>query len=775
MKSSIRPILVPLAAALLAGIGSAEELKTGNNAAAQARTPAEEQVSFRVPPGFTVELVASEETGVPKPVTVAFDDSGRLWAVTAVEYPRDQDPDVWKSPGRDRVVVIDHPERPGPQPVRTFVDGMVLPMGVLPYGRGAIVAQGPEILFLDDADGDGRADSRTVLLKGFGTQDTHTLPHQLEHLPGNWIVFSQGVLNTGNAVTTTGKSVNFDRTVVARFRPDGSDLEILGAGLNNIWSWVQDRTGRVFFHEANDFGYSLVPFEQDTTYPSFIRRLVHPDSPYHPPTAPDLNLGGTGFSGLAHSDDRANRFPDGWQDVFFVANPITRRINTVAARLGPDGVHRFERRPDLLETDDEFFRPVALRLGPDGALYVVDWYNRIISHNEIDRNHPARDKTRGRIWRIRHASQARRATPDVAAAPDSRLLGHLQAAGTWEMRAAWHQVVQRHAVGLVPALAALADASANPADLRIHALWCLEGLGRFDAALWRTLLRAPSEEVRFEAVRALSTLRPPLDVAFPLLRTLSNEPTFRVRAEVLRFFRQHPTNPDAEQLAWLGRWRTSPDLSRKVKGWDREYLEPGAVYGGAFQNLLLQMVEEKVRGQVPRPVSARFTGVVRTAPARTPADRARVAERIRTTVAAVDAAKDADAARGRELFERTCAACHSVRHDGAGFGPSLAGSRNRTTEAVLTAVLDPSQAVEGVFRLFRIETADGETHEGFFGEETADALVLRHPGGARETVPLKSVKSAGYVDGQSVMPEGLVDGLEPRAVADLVRYVQSIP
>jgi hypothetical protein len=104
-----------------------------------------------------------------------------------------------------------------------------------------------------------------VLIRGFGVQDTHTLPHQLEHFPGNWIVFSQGVLNNGTAITTTGKQVNFDKTVIARMRPDGSDLEVIGAGLNNIWSWVQDRSGRVFFHEANDFGYAVVPFERDTT------------------------------------------------------------------------------------------------------------------------------------------------------------------------------------------------------------------------------------------------------------------------------------------------------------------------------------------------------------------------------------------------------------------------------------------------------------------------------------------------------------------------------
>src|SRR6185503_958573 len=98
------------------------------------------------------------------------------------------------------------------------------------------------------------------------------------------------------------------------------------------------------------------------------------------------------------------------------------------------GVYRFEPRPDLIATDDDFFRPVSVRFGPDGCLYVVDWYNSIISHNEVDRDHPARDKIRGRIWRVRHKAQASRAIPNVAAVPTASLLSHLQADSTWEMR-----------------------------------------------------------------------------------------------------------------------------------------------------------------------------------------------------------------------------------------------------------------------------------------------------------------------------------------------------
>lgn len=767
------PCLFVTVSLILASAG-AQELKQGNSVNAQPRTAVEQIKTFKLAPGFSLELVASEETGLPKPVSIAFDDAGRLWSMTATEYPRDKEPDIWKQPGKDRVVVFDKPLGPGPHQARIFADQLVMPLSVLPSGKGVFVAQGPEILFLEDSDGDGKADRRRVLLHGFGVQDTHTLPHQLEFVPGNWIAFSQGVLNNGTAVTATGKQVNFDKTVIARFRPDGSDLQILGTGLNNIWSWVQDRGGRIFFHEANDFGYSVVPFEQDSSYPSFIKRLVHPDSPYHPPTAPNLSLGGTGFSGLALSDDRLGSFPDPWHQVLFVANPITRKVNSVSFERGADGVYHFKQLPDLLSCDDEFFRPIALRFGPDGCLYVVDWYNRIISHNEVDRSHPARDKTRGRIWRVRHDSQTRRPVPNLVRETTPSLLVHLRSPSTWEMRAAWHQIVERKAVSLIPGLTTMIRAAKTPDDVRIIALWSLEGLGHFDAGLWRQLIAHTNVDVRYEAVRALSSLHPPLAEAFSLLKPLAAEPTFRVRNEVIRYFRDCPEPLSAEHRAWLAAWRTTPDLTKKVKGWDREYLAPGGVYESAFQNLLLKMVDEKGQAKVPAPTSDRWTHVVRTLPPKSAEQKAQIQQRVQRLTQVVEGVRSPDLARGRELFQKSCGLCHSVGRESAGFGPSLSGSKNRTTDAVLNAVIDPSQAVESVFRAYHVETVEGETYDGFFGEETADALVLKFMGGTQQSVPFKQIKSAGYVDGSSVMPEGLLDGLSDAQVADLIRYVQSL-
>jgi putative heme-binding domain-containing protein len=288
------------------------------------------------------------------------------------------------------------------------------------------------------------------------------------------------------------------------------------------------------------------------------------------------------------------------------------------------------------------------------------------------------------------------------------------------------------------------------------------------------LLASANVDIRFEAVRALSTLRPPVAQSFALLQPLAGEPTHRVRWEVLRYFRDCPEPLSAEHLAWLQRWRATPDLKNKVKGWDREYLAPGGTYEGAFQNLLLQMVEEKGRPKPPAPISGEWMKVVRKTPPRSADEKQRIAERITRLTALVESAPRADLVAGETFFKTTCAACHSSTSTGSGFGPSLAGSKNRTTEAVLTAIIDPAQAVESVFRTYRIETTDGETYDGFFGDESADALTLRFAGGTKQVVPVNRIKSAGYIEGSSVMPDGLLDSLNDQQIVDLVRYVQSL-
>jgi hypothetical protein len=156
-------------------------------------SPEAEQSSFTLPEGFEIELVASEHEGVSKPITVVWDASGKMWTMTAVEYPVDANEDqahaeaLYARGGKDKVLVFDTPHAPGPQTPRVFAEGLVIPLGFLPTEKGALVQYGKEIRHYIDDNKDGKADRFETILEGFGIQDSHLFPHQFENAPGGWV------------------------------------------------------------------------------------------------------------------------------------------------------------------------------------------------------------------------------------------------------------------------------------------------------------------------------------------------------------------------------------------------------------------------------------------------------------------------------------------------------------------------------------------------------------------------------------------------------------
>jgi putative membrane-bound dehydrogenase-like protein len=488
-------------------------------------SPEDQQATFSVPPGFKVELVAAEPDG-GKFVAINFDHAGRMWTMTALEYPLDANEAgaeakaLFERGGRDKVLVFDTPTLPGRQTARTFAEGLVMPLGVLPYKGGAYVQYGDAVRFYFDSNGDGKADGFTNVLTGFGIEDSHLFPHQFTRAPGGWFWLAQGAFNYSKVKTTDGTQTDFNKTKLARWRPDGSQFETIGWGPCNIWGLVLDRHGEAFIQEANDQGWPVMPFLESASYPLCGDDVPRPYAPPFPKTG-EKEMGGTGLSGLALSEG-ADSFPGEWRDVFFINNPITRKVQAIRVhrnsspsplggeRAGERGEGygngwQLEHLPDLVLSSDPWFRPVAMAFGPDGCLYVVDWYNQIISHNEVPRKHPERDKTRGRVWRIRHDAQPHRTeVPNLYTASDAQLLASLKAANTWEVNAAWQQITDRQAVSLAPELVKQLLDDKQPADLRIRALWAIEGLGKLELAHVEKLAKAEHRAVRKEA---LSTLR----------------------------------------------------------------------------------------------------------------------------------------------------------------------------------------------------------------------------------------------------------------------------
>ena len=541
------------------------ELKTHSNRT-KIYSPKRELAGFKVPEGFIVELVASEEDGIVNPIDLTFDDAGRLWTQTAVMYPLDpvanikwqellrlmdnpqeqeKDPnfrrilDLYRgeTKGKDKILVLSDLYEGSEAKVDIWADGLAIPQSILPYKNGSYVAQGSEMFFLADQDGDGIADKRTPLFRGFGFTDTHTMSHTLLRGPGDWIHFSHGALNKGEITSVTGDArVRIDYSKIARFSLDGKQMEVINAGLNNIWGFQLRGNGQWYATEANDLGYSVVPMEVGTGYPGIGNDRLRTYQPFVPELH-EFRVGGTGISGLAFADDVSGSFPEEWKNVAFLANPITSKINAVRIIRNPNGSVTAEHLPDFLTSQDDWFRPVNMEFGPDGCLYIADWYNKIISHNELPTTHPDRDKSHGRIWRIRHESQKLKKIPNLYEVNTPELVGHLKSPSLWEKRAAWHQISDRpldETKELSSDLVALVGDPAQDELTRILALWSLEGIRHYDQELLKTLLGSNKGNLRREAVRSLTTFSLSADELAVSLKGLIGDPNAMVRSQVLR-------------------------------------------------------------------------------------------------------------------------------------------------------------------------------------------------------------------------------------------------
>ncbi|MFD2789816.1 c-type cytochrome [Arenibacter antarcticus] len=529
-------------------------------------SPEKELAGFQVPEGFVVELVASERDGVVNPIHMAFDDAGRLWTQTAEMYPLDPVSDIgWqdllklmdnpaaqekdpnfkrifdlyrgKTKGEDKILVLSGLY--GKKGVKTTVwaDGLAIPQSILPYKNGSYVAQGSELFFLEDTDNDGKADKRTPLFTGFGITDTHTMAHVLVRGPGDWIHFSQGALNKGEVSSLVSDAkIRLDYSKIARFSLDSKKIELVSSGLNNIWGFKLRGNGQWYGMEANDLGYSVVPMEIGTGFPGIGNERLRPYQPWMPELH-KFRVGGTGVSGVAFADDLEGSFPEEWKDVAFIANPITSAINAVKIERNNDGTVSAEHLPDFLISKDDWFRPVNMAFGPDGCLYIADWYNKIVSHNEVSTSHPDRDKSHGRIWRIRHKSQKPREIPNFHEVPTNELVGYLKSPSIWAKRAAWHQISDRpiqETKELATDLVSLASDSSQHEVTRIMALWSLEGIKHYDQSLIISLLNTQLDNLRREAVRSLQSFSLSTDELASLLTKPSKDSNPMVRSQVLR-------------------------------------------------------------------------------------------------------------------------------------------------------------------------------------------------------------------------------------------------
>lgn len=364
--------------------------------------PMDERAGFHVPDGFQIELIASEPL-ISKPMNMAFDSVGRLWITQSTQYPF---PAKVGERGTDAIVILEDNDHNGTfEKSHVFADGLNIPIGMLPFGDGALCFSIPDLLYLRDTDNDGVCDRREVVLGPFDTtRDTHGMVNSLRMGEDGWVYACHGFNNQSRIQGSDGHAISLTSGNVFRFRPDGSRVELFSQGQVNPFGLARDRWG--FWYAADCHSKPISQLILGGCHPSFGR----PDDGlgFVPPMMDHLH-GSTAIAGLVHTKD--SRFPIAFQDNFLSGNVMTCRINR--NRIEYQGATaKAVALPDLLTSDDPWFRPVDLQFGPDGHLYIADFYNKVIGHYEVPLDHPGRDRTSGRIWRIKWTGDKETLVPE---------------------------------------------------------------------------------------------------------------------------------------------------------------------------------------------------------------------------------------------------------------------------------------------------------------------------------------------------------------------------
>lgn len=474
------------------------------------KTPEEEQKLLRVPPGFEVQLVAAEPD-IRKPMNIAFDDRGRLWVTDSVEYPFPAPPD---RTGRDTIKILEDTDGDGrADKVTTFADGLNIPIGILPIKNGAIVFSIPNIYRMLDTDGDDRADKRQVLFGPFGHVDTHGMCSSFTWGFDGWVYATHGFANNSKVKGTDGHTVTMHSGNTFRFKPDGSRIEQFTWGQVNPFGLSFDPLGNLY--SADCHTKPIMMLLRGGYYQSFGK--PHDGLGFAPEIC-QHDHSSTGIAGITFY--AADHFPPEYRDTIFIGNVLTNRINH--DRLERHG-STFLAKPqaDFLVSDDPWFRPVDIKLGPDGALYVADFYNRIIGHYEVPLTHPGRDRERGRIWRIVYRGPDGKGKPPQAPRKDwtkagfEQLYNDLGHPNLVVRTKATNQLVDRGDETIRQAIQNMLRVESN-SDRRVHCHWILHRLdptgpveGRGVHALRMLAERAkPSDAERRWAIAALNDRDP---------------------------------------------------------------------------------------------------------------------------------------------------------------------------------------------------------------------------------------------------------------------------
>lgn len=477
---------------LYSGSAFSEHIRT-----TAARTPQEEQAGFKLPEGFAIELYASEPD-IGKPINLSFDAQGRLWVTQSHEYPFAAEP----GQGGDRLSVLEDTDGDGKaDKFIHFEDTLNIPIGILPIEDAVIAYSIPNVYRFEDTDGDSKADESRVLLGPFGHKDTHGMINNIERAYDGWIYACHGFSNSSTVAGADGDSIHMESGNTFRFRADGSHVEQLTYGQVNPFGQTWDEWGYRYTTDCHTSPiYQLI---RGADYPHFGKK--EEGIGFAPDTKPHGEES-TALAGIVYY--AATQFPEEYQQNFYIGDVVTCRIHRNSfAFQGSTPVAKAE--PDLVKSADPWFRPVDIELGPDGALYVADFYNSIIGHYEVPLDHPMRDKLRGRIWRITYQGEDKEAQAEdkqkmnLAAASVAELITALNDDNQLIRLTAADQLVERVGKQAIQAVSQLIKQTDTHARQYAHALWVLHRLDALTDEMIQQAARHTDPVVRVHTMRII--------------------------------------------------------------------------------------------------------------------------------------------------------------------------------------------------------------------------------------------------------------------------------